>query len=42
MFGGTVYAGSVEAVITATKAGEMDTAIEVAKGEDEKVKRKAA
>jgi hypothetical protein len=29
-------------VITAAKAGELDTAIEVAKGEEKKPKRKAA
>ncbi len=32
----------VDAVITAAKAGELDNAIEVAKGEDKKPKRKAA
>jgi hypothetical protein len=31
-----------DAVITAGKAGELDHAIEVAKGEDKKPKRKAA
>ena len=35
-------AAVLAAVITAAKAGEMDTAIEVAKGEDKKPKRKAA
>ena len=32
----------LDAVITAAKSGEMDTAIEIAKGEDKKPKRKAA
>jgi len=32
----------LDAVIVAAKAGELDTAIEVAKGEDRKPKRKAA
>jgi hypothetical protein len=32
----------LDAVITAAKAGELDSAIEVAKGEDKKPKRKAA
>ena len=31
-----------DAVISAAKAGELDHAIEVAKGEDKKPKRKAA
>jgi hypothetical protein len=35
-------AAVLDAVITAAKAGELDTAIEVAKGEDKKPKRKAA
>ena len=33
---------AMDAVITAAKAGELDSAIEVAKGEDKKPKRKAA
>ena len=32
----------LDAVITAAKAGELDAAIDVAKGEDRKPKRKAA